>query len=38
MKTFVSALLAVSVLAGIAAPASAFDAKSFYSQLDRQPN
>jgi hypothetical protein len=38
MKTIVSALLAVSVLAGIAAPASAFDAKSFYSQLDRQPN
>jgi hypothetical protein len=38
MKTILSALLAVSVLAGIAAPASAFDAKSFYSQLDRQPN
>ena len=38
MKTIVFALLAVSVLAGIAAPASAFDAKSFYSQLDRQPN
>jgi hypothetical protein len=38
MKTIVSALLALSVLAGIAAPASAFDAKSFYSQLDRQPN
>jgi hypothetical protein len=36
MKTIVSALLALSVLAGIAAPASAFDAKSFYSQLDRQ--
>ncbi len=30
MKTIVSALLALSVLAGIAAPASAFDAKSFY--------
>jgi hypothetical protein len=38
MKTIVSALLALSVLAGITAPASAFDAKSFYSQLDRQPN
>jgi len=38
MKTILSALLAVSVLAGIAAPASAFDAKSFYSQLDRQPD
>jgi hypothetical protein len=36
MKTIVSALLALSVLAGIAAPASAFDAKSFYEQLDRQ--
>ena len=32
----VSALLALSVLAGIAAPASAFDAKSLYSQLERQ--
>ena len=30
MKTIVSALVALSVLAGIAAPASAFDAKSFY--------
>jgi hypothetical protein len=36
MKTIVSALVALSVLAGIAAPASAFDAKSFYEQLDRQ--
>jgi hypothetical protein len=35
MKTIVSALIALSVLAGIAAPASAFDAKSFYEQLDR---
>jgi len=32
----ISALLALSVLAGIAAPASAFDAKSLYSQLERQ--
>jgi len=38
MKTIVSALLALSVIAGIGAPASAFDAKSFYEQLDRQPN
>ena len=38
MKTIVSARLALPVLAGIAAPASAFDAKSFYEQLDRQPN
>jgi hypothetical protein len=36
MKTIVSALIALSVLAGIAAPASAWDAKSFYEQLDRQ--
>jgi hypothetical protein len=37
MKALVSALIAVSVLAGAAsAPASAFDAKSFYEQLDRQ--
>jgi hypothetical protein len=35
MKTIVSALVALSVLAGIAAPASALDAKSFYSQQDR---
>ena len=38
MKTVVSALIALSVIAGIAAPASAFDAKSFYAQLDRQAN
>jgi hypothetical protein len=35
MKTIVSALIAVSVLAGVAAPASALDAKSFYEQMDR---
>jgi hypothetical protein len=35
MKTILSALIALSVLAGIAAPASAFDAKSFYEQVDR---
>jgi len=36
MKTIVSALIALSVLAGIAAPASApFDAKTFYEQMDR---
>jgi hypothetical protein len=38
MKTIVSALLALSVLAGIAAPAGAFDAKSFFQQLDRDGN
>jgi hypothetical protein len=38
MKIIASALLALSVFAGIAAPASAFDAKGFYGQLDRQAN
>ena len=39
MRTLVSALLALSVLAGVAgmaAPASALDAKSFFEQQDRQ--
>jgi hypothetical protein len=36
MKTIASALIALSVLAGVAAPASALDAKSFYQQLDRE--
>ena len=35
MKTIVSALIALSVLAGVAAPASALDAKAFYEQMDR---
>jgi hypothetical protein len=36
MKTIVSALVALSVLAGIAGPAAAFDdAKTFYEQQDR---
>jgi hypothetical protein len=36
MKIIVSALVALSVLAGVAAPTSAFDAKSLYEQLDRE--
>ena len=36
MKTIVSALIALSVLAGVTAPASAIDAKSLFEQLDRQ--
>jgi hypothetical protein len=36
MKAIVSALVALSVLTGVAAPASAFDAKSFYEQQERQ--
>ena len=36
MKTIASALLALSVLAGItAAPAAAFDAKTFWEQQSR---
>ena len=36
MKTIVSSLIALAVLAGIASvPASAFDAKSFFEQQDR---
>jgi hypothetical protein len=35
MKTIISALLALSVLTGVAAKAYAFDAKTFYEQEDR---
>jgi hypothetical protein len=35
MKTLVSALVALSVLTGVAASANAMDAKRFYEQLDR---
>ena len=35
MKIIVSALVALSVLAGIAGQAAAADAKSFYEQADR---
>jgi hypothetical protein len=38
MKVILSALVALSVLANVAAAASAFDAKSFYDQQDRQAN
>ena len=36
MKAIVSALIALSVLTGVAASANAFDAKSFYERLDRE--
>jgi len=36
MKTIISALLALSVLSGVAAKAYAFDAKTFYSEQDRE--
>jgi hypothetical protein len=35
MKVLLSALLALSVLTGVAASARAFDSKTFYEQLDR---
>jgi hypothetical protein len=35
MKTLVSALVALSVLTGVAASANALDAKRFYEQMDR---
>jgi hypothetical protein len=35
MKTILSALVALSVLATLAAPAAALDAKTFYDQQDR---
>jgi hypothetical protein len=36
MKIFACTLIGLSLLAGLAAPASAFDAKSFYEQQERQ--
>jgi len=35
MRTIASALIALSLLAAVAAPASAFDSKSFFQQLER---
>jgi hypothetical protein len=35
MKTILSALIALSVLVGIAGSAAAFDAKTFYEQQGR---
>jgi hypothetical protein len=34
MKTILSAIVALSVLTGVAASANAFDAKSFYAQFE----
>lgn len=36
MKIIAFALIALSVFAGVAAPASAIDAKAFYEQQERQ--
>ena len=38
MKTILSALVALSVIAGVTGSASAFDAKDFYQQVDRNHN
>jgi len=38
MKTVLSALVAFSLIAGIAGTASALDAKAFYEQVDRTHN
>jgi hypothetical protein len=35
MKTLLSAVLALTVLTGVAASANAFDAKTFYQEQDR---
>jgi hypothetical protein len=35
MKTIVSTLIALSILAGIAGPLAALDTKTFYEQQDR---
>jgi hypothetical protein len=35
MKTIVSALIALSLLAGISAPANAIDAKGFFEEKER---
>ena len=36
MKTLVSALVALSVVTGVAASANALDARAFYEQQERQ--
>jgi hypothetical protein len=36
MKTIVYVLIALSVLAGIATTVTAFDAKTFYEQMERE--
>jgi hypothetical protein len=38
MKTILSALIALSVIASIAGPANALDAKTFWEQVDRNHN
>ena len=38
MKTILSALVALAVIASVAGSASAFDTKTFYEQIDRDHN
>ena len=38
MKAILSAVIALSVIAGLAGSASALDAKTFYEQVDRNHN
>lgn len=38
MKTILFALLALSIIAGVAGAASALDAKTFFEQVDRDHN
>jgi hypothetical protein len=38
MKTIPSALVVLLIIAGVAISASAFDAKDFYEQVDRNHN
>ena len=38
MKTILSALVALSVIAGVAGAANALDAKTFWEQVDRNHN
>jgi hypothetical protein len=35
MKPPIAALIALTVIAGVAGPAGAFDAKTFYERVDR---
>jgi len=35
MRAFISVIVLLSALAGVAAPATAFDLKTFYEQQDR---
>ena len=38
MKTILSALVALAVIAGVAGTASALDTKAFFEQIDRDHN